>query len=228
MTSVPFETFPLLETPGVAHAFVQRVPGVDVQVDREQALQRLADYQAQVRRQLGFKRFAFGEQVHGKEIAVLAGNAEGWVEVGPEAILGPIAAVDGLVTNQPGLCLGVQVADCCAVYLFDPVRHCIGLAHSGRKGTELGIVPEAISKMREAFGSNPADIRVQLSPCIRPPHYEIDFAAEILRQCREAGVIEANDCGSNTGADLQRYYSYRIEKGKTGRMLALLGLKSRV
>jgi hypothetical protein len=64
----------------------------------------------------------------------------------------------------------------------------------------------------------------QLSPCIRPPHYEIDFAAEIVRQCRDAGLNEVHDSGVCTACDLQRYYSYRAEKGRTGRMLALLGL----
>jgi copper oxidase (laccase) domain-containing protein len=66
---------------------------------------------------------------------------------------------------------------------------------------------------------------VQLSPCIRPPHYEIDFAAEIVRQCRAAGVNHVHDCNICTACDLARYYSYRVEKGKTGRMLALLALR---
>jgi copper oxidase (laccase) domain-containing protein len=65
---------------------------------------------------------------------------------------------------------------------------------------------------------------VQLSPCIRPPHYEVDFAAEIIRQCRSMGIKEIHDSGVCTACDLRRYYSYRAEKGKTGRMLAVLGL----
>ncbi|PYL69986.1 MAG: hypothetical protein DMF22_10430, partial [Verrucomicrobia bacterium] len=63
-----------------------------------------------------------------------------------------------------------------------------------------------------------------LSPCIRPPHYELDFAAEIVRQCRALGVKEIHDPAVCTACDLDCYYSYRAEKGKTGRMLALLGL----
>ena len=42
--------------------------------------------------------------------------------------------------------------------------------------------------MTREFGCNPADIVVQLGPCIRPPHYEVDFAADITRQAREAGA----------------------------------------
>jgi hypothetical protein len=78
--------------------------------------------------------------------------------------------------------------------------------------------------MIDRFGSDPADFVVHLSPCIRPPHYEVDFAAEIVQQCRALGVSEIHDSGVCTAGDLDRYYSYRAEKGKTGRMLALLGL----
>ena len=214
----PFETFPALCFPFCAHAFTRRVPGLDVRVDREQALERLESYQSQVRIQLGFEQYAAGEQVHGNAIAVLADSSP----ITPS----PIAGVDGLITNRPGLCLGVQVADCGPVYLLDPVRRAVGLLHSGRKGTELGIVPAAIALMATAFGSIPSDLVVQLGPCIRPPLYETDFASEILRQARDAGVNNVFDCGSNTGADLSLYYSYRMEKGRTGRMLALLGIRS--
>jgi purine-nucleoside/S-methyl-5'-thioadenosine phosphorylase / adenosine deaminase len=65
---------------------------------------------------------------------------------------------------------------------------------------------------------------LQLSPCIRPPHYEVDFASEIVSQCRALDVKGIHDSGVCTACDLNRYYSYRAEKGKTGRMLALLGL----
>ena len=111
-------------------------------------------------------------------------------------------------------CSGVYVADCCAVYLVDPKTPAIGLVHSGRKGTELGVVPNAIKQMIDRFGSDPANMIVQLSPCIRPPHYEVDFAAQIVRQCRALGVKEIHDPAVCTACDLDRYYSYRAEKGK--------------
>jgi copper oxidase (laccase) domain-containing protein len=135
---------------------------------------------------------------------------------------------DGIITNQRGIAIGVHVADCCAVYIVDPKTPAIGLAHSGRKGTELGVVRNAIRQMIERFGSDPANMMVQLSPCIRPPHYEVDFAAEIVRQCRALGVKKIHDSGVCTACDLDRYYSYRAEKGKTGRMLALIGLNPTV
>ncbi|PYL02927.1 MAG: hypothetical protein DME32_05295 [Verrucomicrobia bacterium] len=134
---------------------------------------------------------------------------------------------DGLITNQRNVCLGVYVADCCAVYLVDQNATAIGLVHSGKKGTALGVVRRAVESMGQGFGVGPGDLIAQLSPCIRPPHYEIDFATEIARQCRDAGIKEIFDSGVCTACDLENYYSYRAEKGHTGRMLALLALKAR-
>jgi purine-nucleoside/S-methyl-5'-thioadenosine phosphorylase / adenosine deaminase len=134
------------------------------------------------------------------------------------------AGCDGIITNQREVALGIHVADCCAVYIVDPKRPAIGLVHSGKKGTELGVVTNAIAQMKAHFGSNPADLVVQLSPCIRPPHYEIDFAAKIMGQCRAQGVKQIHDSGICTACHPDLYYSYRAEKGKTGRMLALLAL----
>jgi len=156
--------------------------------------------------------FVTAQQVHRNEIGVVESANEDEC----------FAGCDGLITNQRGVCLGIYVADCCAVYLIDPVRRAIGLVHSGKKGTELGVVPKAIERMISEFGSRPSDLIVQLSPCIRPPHYEIDFAAEIVRQCRDLGVSSVHDARVCTACDLERYYSYRAEKGRTGRMLAFL------
>jgi len=134
------------------------------------------------------------------------------------------AGCDGIVTNQREVALGIHVADCCAVYIVDQKKPAIGLVHSGKKGTKLGVVVNAIGQMKAHFGSNPADLVVQLSPCIRPPHYEVDFAAEIIGQCRAQGVKQIHDSGICTACRVDLYYSYRAEKGKTGRMLALLAL----
>jgi copper oxidase (laccase) domain-containing protein len=131
---------------------------------------------------------------------------------------------DGLVTNDPSVCLGVYVADCCAIYLVDPERRAIGLLHSGRKGSELGIARAGVERMVAEYGCDPAGMIAQLSPCIRPPHYEVDFAAQIVAACREAGVGTIVDCGVCTACHPDRYYSYRLEQGRTGRMLAVLAL----
>ena len=78
--------------------------------------------------------------------------------------------------------------------------------------------------MQREFGCEPREIIAQIGPCIRPPHYEVDFAARIAAQCRAAGLEQVHDCGTCTGEHVARYYSYRREQGKTGRLLALLAL----
>jgi purine-nucleoside/S-methyl-5'-thioadenosine phosphorylase / adenosine deaminase len=212
----PVESFPALAAlPGVIHGFTGRVPGIDVKVEREHALARLEQSHAEVREALGLgdRVFITAQQVHGAGVAIVDVNTPT-----------PVPDVDGLVTADPRVCLGIYVADCGAVFLADPKRRVIGLLHSGRKGTEQGITRVAIEQMIAEFGCDPAQMIVQLGPCIRPPHYEIDFAAEIVRQAREAGVREVHDCGICTGQNVDRYYSYRVEKGRTGRMLAKLAL----
>jgi copper oxidase (laccase) domain-containing protein len=211
---MPVDTFKVLEgLAGFRHAFLCRVPGLDVRTERAEALERLAEHHAAARLELGFSNGPLGtaRQVHGNRVEVLR-----------EAKTREAAETDGLVTNVAGLCLGVYVADCCAVYLVDPVKRAIGLLHSGKKGTELGIAERAVRTMEREYGSAAGDLVAQLSPCIRPPQYEVDFAAEIARQLHAAGVGRVADCGANTAADPERYYSYRMERGRTGRLLALL------
>jgi copper oxidase (laccase) domain-containing protein len=213
------EQFPALNAlPRVVHGFTLRVPGIEMSHAKAEALARLDGVHRKVRREHGVADLPFitAQQVHGKDVSLVDSTISGDK---------CFENCDGLITDQPGVCFGIYVADCCAVYLVDPVRCAIGLVHSGKKGTELGVVPAAIDKMTAQFGSHASDLVVQLSPCIRPPHYEIDFAAEITRQCRDLGVASVHDSGVCTACDLTRYYSYRAEKGRTGRMLAFLALQ---
>jgi len=214
----PVEFFPALTATSVCrHAFIERVRGIDVSHDKTEALKRLDVVHREARLEIGMADWPLltAQQIHGDKIATVDQ---------PVARDKEFAGCDGLITNQKRIALGIHVADCCAIYIVDPKMPAIGLVHSGKKGTERAIVPKAIQQMREHFGSDPAELIVQLSPCIRPPHYEIDFAAKIIEQCRAAGAKNIHDPGVCTACDTDRYYSYRAEKGKTGRMLALLGL----
>ena len=84
--------------------------------------------------------------------------------------------------------LGIYVADCAAVYLCDRRTGALGLVHSGRRGTEQAIVPRTLEAMEREYGSRAEDIEAAISPCIRPPRYEVDFAPMIEEQLRGAGV----------------------------------------
>jgi copper oxidase (laccase) domain-containing protein len=231
MMHLLFEQFPALNAIRICrHVFTHRIPGIDVSYDKAEVLERLDAAHREIRNATGFGDWPLitAEQVHGNKIAVMdqVGTPRCGVRSAqrPDPTSNEFSACDGIITKQPGVTLGIYVADCCAVYILDPKTPAIGLVHSGRKGTELGVVTNAIRQMIERFGSDPANMIVQLSPCIRPPHYELDFAAQILRQCRALGVKQIDDSGICTACDLHRYYSYRAEKGKTGRMLAMLGM----
>ncbi|MDQ6626396.1 MAG: polyphenol oxidase family protein [Verrucomicrobiota bacterium] len=217
-SKLPAEQFSALgRLNGLVHCFTTRVPGIEVKYDKAEALRRLDGVHREVRIQfrLGGLPFITAEQVHGSEIGVVDGN------IAADKCFG---GCDGVITNQRGVSLGIYVADCCAIYLVDPVKRAIGVVHSGKKGTELAIAAKAIALMTERFGTAASDLIVQLSPCIRPPHYEIDFASHIVEQCRNAGANKVHDAGTCTACEPARYYSYRAEKGRTGRMLALLAL----
>jgi copper oxidase (laccase) domain-containing protein len=213
------ETFPALEDiDGLTHGFICRNSEIDVKTDRDTAIARLESHFDDCLGSLGIDRscIATGEQIHAADVRICGKN-------GPEGTCFP--STDGLVTRCPGQYLGIYVADCGAVYIVDPVQRACGLVHSGKKGSELGIAVAAMRKMEEAFGSQPEDLVVQVAPCIRPPDYEIDFAVQIQSDCLNAGVPENRffDCGISTAQNLDRYYSYRIEKGETGRLFAVLG-----
>jgi copper oxidase (laccase) domain-containing protein len=81
---------------------------------------------------------------------------------------------------------------------------------------------QALDLMAKHFGTWPGDVTAVLGPCIRPPDYEVDFAAGIGRQAAHAEVGNFIDCGHNTASDPSRFYSYRKELGKTGRMMAMI------
>lgn len=210
-------TFPLLsDLPDFRHRFTLRHPDIAVDAERAVVVERLWDWHREQAVELGFDPHSLctAEQVHGSRVVA--------IDSVPTA---PIPGVDGIVTATADLVIGIYVADCGALYLADPVTGACGIVHSGKKGSELGIAAEAVRLMQEKYGTDPRDIRAQLGPCIRPPAYEVDFASQIRASCLEAGVLPEHyaDCDICTSSDLRRFYSYRMEKGRTGRLLALMG-----
>ena len=204
---------PILESRDHCADFVERIPGVAICTNKEETLTRLAPHHTAAARSLGFNKTYHAEQVHGSGIALITKESP---------FMSP--GVDALITAGNVL-LGIHVADCGALYLLDRKTGAIGLLHSGKKGTELNITGKVIEAMTRNFNTRPGDLVAVLAPCIRPPHYEVDFAASIREQALASGILPENyhDCGLCTASDLGRFYSYRREKGNTGRLLALLG-----
>ncbi|MDX2225637.1 MAG: polyphenol oxidase family protein [Verrucomicrobiae bacterium] len=217
MAPEPFEQFaPVLGWP-VAHFFTVRVPKVDVKGEKAVVVPRLEEFHRRISGQQGvdFDRVIRCEQTHGDGSVYVDGNT-----------LSPVPVVDGLFTDRPGVALGIHVADCAPVYVYDARTPAIALIHSGRKGTEADIVGKTLDRMMGRFGSGPSDYRVFIGPCIHACHYETDIAPMIQDQCRQRGIGQVADSGICTACHPDRYYSYRMEQGRTGRLFAVLMLKA--
>ncbi|MBK1826154.1 polyphenol oxidase family protein [Haloferula rosea] len=204
---------PLKEISGVRVDFVERIDGINVNGERDEVLERLDPaHRLRARSLSGSEHWWKAEQVHGGDVAVVE-------DTGASRM---IPGVDGLVTRLRGETLGIYVADCGAIWMADRRTGAVGLLHSGKKGTEANILKRGVEALTGISGSAPGDLVVVLGPCIRPPHYEVDFAATIRNQASDLGVGGYHDCGIDTAGDPDRYYSYRMERGRTGRMLALI------
>jgi copper oxidase (laccase) domain-containing protein len=218
------EAFPFLDSlnsiPGIRAGWIERVPGLPITGDRDEAMKLLRAHHSHAVSEFAGPdaRWWRAEQIHGTDVAVVPGSPQ---IIAPDG-LPVVPAVDGLVTGEPGVVLAIYTADCGAIWLADRKTGAIGLLHSGKKGTEGNIFQVALGVMARQYGTRPENVTAVLSPCIRKPDYEVDFAAEIGEQAKLAGVGSFLDCGLNTAADLDRFYSYRRELGKTGRMMAFI------
>jgi polyphenol oxidase len=212
---------PINAIAGIRASWVGRIPALSLAVDRSAAMKCLRPHHERA-----VAAFSGGisspwwraEQVHGNSVEIVPHSQT----INGDDDFPVIAGCDGLLTSRPGHVLAIYVADCGPIWLADRLTGAVGLLHSGKKGTEQNILGTAVGQMTREFGTCPEDLVAVLGPCIRPPDYETDFAAEIGRQAREAGIGRFHDCGLNTAADLTAFYSYRRESGKTGRMMALI------
>jgi YfiH family protein len=91
---------------------------------------------------------------------------------------------DASATNQPGLLLGVQTADCVPILLVDPKKRAVAAVHAGWRGTLQRIIMKAIGRMHMQFGTRPADLLAALGPAIGGCCYEVgtEVAAAFLTQ----------------------------------------------
>ena len=129
---------------------------------------READYNG-FRRELSLscewdaKRFIFPRQTHSDSVAV----------VSSESLVSTISDTDALITNEPGLFVCVQTADCVPILLFDPHRKVVAAIHAGWRGTVSKIALKTIQKMTEKFGCRPSEIIAGIGPSIHIHAYEV-------------------------------------------------------
>ena len=106
---------------------------------------------------------ALAEQVHGDKVAVVSAGSGA----------APVLGADALVTNTPDLLLMLFFADCVPVYLVDPVRKVIGLAHAGWRGTAENISGKTMQTMTAKFGCVPSACFAAVGPSIGGGSYEV-------------------------------------------------------
>jgi YfiH family protein len=179
-------------------------------------------------------------QVHGTEIAVVTAP-------------GRLDGYDALITHVRGLFVGILTADCYPILIHDRRTGASGAAHAGWQGTAGRIAEKTVQAMRDAFGTRPEECLAGVGTGISGERYEIggevaarfdsrylkpspsgegkfllDLSAANRDQLIEAGIppsqVQCSEFCSYRDAD--RFFSYRRDNGKTGRMLALIGVKS--
>jgi YfiH family protein len=144
---------------------------------------------------------------------------------------------DALVTDRPGLALGVVTADCAPVLLADREAGVIGGAHAGWRGAFTGVIEATVAAM-EKLGAERSRIAAAVGPCIarksyevdetflrrftdaepanerfftpgRDGHHQFDLEAFVLSRLAEAGVTRAEALGLDTYVDPDRLFSFR-------------------
>jgi YfiH family protein len=164
-------------------------------------------------------------------------------------VLGPIDGRpegDALVTDRPGLALGILTADCAPVLLADRTAGVVGAAHAGWKGAIGGVTDAAITAM-EALGARRDRIAAAIGPCIarasyevdesfirrfgehdpanerffapgRPGHYQFDLEAYVAHRLAAAGLTRIELLGLDTYPDADRFFSFRraTHRGEPG------------
>lgn len=177
---VLYLSYPLLEKTGIVkHGFSTRIGGVSEGIWSTMNLSfSRGDDENAVRE--NFRRmakaldveedsFVFSHQTHTVHVRKVTLEDKG------KGLTKPLdyQNVDGLITNVPGLCLSTFYADCVPLFFVDPVKKAIGLSHSGWRGTVGKIGQMTIQKMKEEYGTNPADVIAAIGPSICQDCYEV-------------------------------------------------------
>lgn len=243
--NIPFFQFPSFsEFSGVRHGVFTRNGGNSK--GRFQSLNvgfSVGDEEGSVRENRGLvsqcmdgKKLIFVNQVHGTDVLQIRHPK-------PD-IRKPY---DAMVTDVSDILLVIQVADCQAVLLYDPLRCVIANIHSGWRGSVKNIVGHTVRVMEKDFSCHPRDIVAGIGPslglcCAEFINYKaeipesfwkykdasdhFDFRAVTKDQLCSAGVLAENICSDAlcTRCHTDQFFSYRGE-GITGRFAAVIGLK---
>jgi hypothetical protein len=157
---------------------------------------------------------------------------------------GLVGEGDALITREPGLAVSIRTADCYPILLADTRNRAIAAIHAGWRGTAMQIVLKTLEKMKSEFATQPSDVFAAIGPGIGVCCYEVgedvssqfgfavrthlDLASENRKQLESVGVPAQNieALGVCTFCDAERFFSYRREKEKAGRMTSFVMLRT--
>jgi YfiH family protein len=212
-------TSPKLATlPGLRHAFFNRDGGVSEGIyaglngglGSEDDPAHVAENRRRMAAEIGVapERFLTVYQIHSADVAVATTPWD--ADTRPRG--------DAMVTQVPGLALGVTTADCGPVLFADPKARVIGAAHAGWKGALTGVLEATIEAM-EKLGADRTDIVAAIGPLIRQPSYEVgaEFVERFVREDGENSLFfipSARD--GHALFDLGGYIHMRLTRAGVG------------
>lgn len=193
----------------------------------------------------------------------------------------PLGKGDGIMTDQPGILLGIQTADCIPVLVADRKRRAVAAFHAGWRGTVKRIVENGIGRMRMEFGSRPEDLVAAIGPGNLVCCYQVGedvlsefesqftYGTELFREVYDTDPVRTkypllfmtqrapghSPTGPSLHVDLveanrrqllaaglrpsaihvvaacthchpELFFSHRGSRGRCGRMLSVIGIKS--
>jgi YfiH family protein len=254
MTELPVIISPLLDVPGVRHAFFTRRGGVsqaiyaslNVGLGSNDDQGAVIENRRRCAAHFGAATIVTAHQVH-SAIALVADGP--WPAGPPQA--------DGVVSATPSVVCGALAADCAPILLVDPQARVVAAAHAGWKGALTGVVEATVARM-ESLGADRSRLRAAVGPCIGPKSYEVgveflerflhvdpaygaffstaaavekrmfDLPAFVLARLAAAGVSGAEWVGHDTCAEADDFFSnrraFKRGEGDYGRLLSAIVL----
>lgn len=114
-----------------------------------------------------------------------------------------LEGVDAVMTNIPGMCIGVSTADCIPVLLYDEEHHAAAAIHAGWRGTQARIVHKAVQEMRMAYQTDPTKLKAVIGPGISLDNFEVgdEVYADFEQAAFDMSAIAEERIKRNPNAD---------------------------
>ena len=215
VNGVPFLSYPMLEETGIVnHGFSTRLGGVskgcwatmNISTTRGDDPEDVRENQRRIARAIGVQPedMTFTNQTHTTNVAVVKAGDRGK----------RFQETDGMITDVPGICLVTSYADCIPLFFADSRDQCIGLSHSGWRGTVGNIAQVTVDALIREYNANPAYIKAVIGPGICRGCYEVSedvavqFQKKYLPQEAEHIVTPGKSVGKyQLDLQLANYYN---------------------